>query len=446
MFHDKSFKLKYSVDKRGRPVDLTTSDNLKKFYELSSSDSDDDDKDDDQPKTSATPQSPTSKNNEEAPNESAPEQSSSESESSEASSSDDDDEQDSGTSAESGIDEDDSEIPWHEFDKDTERSDQISPRLAVCNMDWDRIKATDIFVLLNSFKPTNGLIKSVRIYLSDYGRERIAYENLHGPKELTEGSTTTTAVVKPENEKPVFEHGDSDDDGDNLNRTKLRAYQFNRLRYYYAVVECDSDETANKIYTECDGMEYESSCTRLDLRFVPDSEAFEVSAATDSCVEAPDPLTFKPNLFFTTALNQTKVECTWDETPRDRLAITMKKYTEEDLKNSSEYKRILASSESESGGEEEGEEGKGSVGGERSVEEEEDGDEEEKRMRVYRDLLFGMEEKSREKRNGGLSFDWGDGAEDSAGSDDDEDNLVNKKKSMWSFFFFNNSFIDVSVN
>ena len=36
MFHDKSFKLKYSVDKRGRPVSLTTNDNLKKFYELSS--------------------------------------------------------------------------------------------------------------------------------------------------------------------------------------------------------------------------------------------------------------------------------------------------------------------------------------------------------------------------------------------------------------------------
>lgn len=36
MFHDKSFKLKYSVDKRGRPVNLTTNDNLKKFYELSS--------------------------------------------------------------------------------------------------------------------------------------------------------------------------------------------------------------------------------------------------------------------------------------------------------------------------------------------------------------------------------------------------------------------------
>ncbi len=95
--------------------------------------------------------------------------------------------------------------------------------------------------------------------MSDYGAERVAYESLNGPKELTENASAQ--------EQPAPDSHDEDDDGeDRFDRLKLRAYQFNRLKYYYGVIECDTAETANKIYTECDGMEYESSCTRLDLR------------------------------------------------------------------------------------------------------------------------------------------------------------------------------------
>ena len=57
-------------------------------------------------------------------------------------------------------------------------------RLAVCNMDWDKLRAVDLFALANSFKPPTGVIQRVSIFVSDYGKERIEREEREGPGNL----------------------------------------------------------------------------------------------------------------------------------------------------------------------------------------------------------------------------------------------------------------------
>lgn len=46
MFHDQRFKIKYTVDKRGRPVNHTSSEDLKRFYKVSDSEDEEEEEED----------------------------------------------------------------------------------------------------------------------------------------------------------------------------------------------------------------------------------------------------------------------------------------------------------------------------------------------------------------------------------------------------------------
>ena len=269
---------------------------------------------------------------------------------------------------------------WGELDKDAPRTDEATRRLAVCNIDWDRIRAVDLFVLFSSFKPDNGVIKSVTVYPSEFGKKRMAEEEVRGPTEIVE-----TPVLPDDGVK--HEEGDAEEE---FMTEKLRQYQLNRLRYFYAVVDCDSPKTGALLYDELDGFEYENSSSALDVRFIPDDMEFD-DEPSSSCTTHPDFATYKAPNFVTTALQQSKVQMTWDETDPTRRQKMDEAFNSKSEQALDDLEAFLASSEDEES-EEDGEEC------------EEDGEESEKQKNLsvrdkvckYKQLLKTLEEEEDE--------------------------------------------------
>ncbi|XP_067845565.1 ESF1 homolog [Heptranchias perlo] len=222
------------------------------------------------------------------------------------------------------------EHDWGELAKDAPRGDTVTRRLAVCNIDWDKIKAKDLLVLLNSFIPQGGVVFSVKIYPSEFGKEKMKEEQLRGPVELLDNN--------------LPEDADDDTEEQRIIREKVREYQFKRLKYYYAVVDCDSHETANKLYEECDGMEYESSCSYLDLRFIPDEVTFD-DEPKDVAADV-DLAAYNPKYFTSTALSTSKAELTWDETDHERVTTLTRRFKKDEIQEM-DFKAYLASSSEE---------------------------------------------------------------------------------------------------
>ena len=74
---------------------------------------------------------------------------------------------------------------------------------------------------------------------------------------------------------------------------------------------------ALSLYNQLDGMEYEDSCTRLDLSFVPDSVSFDdckIMSVHKADESSTSQLNYEPpSSFITTAVGQTNVKLTWEE-------------------------------------------------------------------------------------------------------------------------------------
>ncbi|KAL2114288.1 hypothetical protein VUR80DRAFT_9510 [Thermomyces stellatus] len=197
---------------------------------------------------------------------------------------------------------------------------EVTNRFAVVNMDWDYVKSHDLFALFSSFlNNVDGKVEKVSIYPSEFGKERMRREEVEGPpkeifrKSKREESDAELSDSEAEDEKIKNELLKDGDDAD-FDSDALRAYQLDRLRYYYAVVICSDPKTAKAIYDATDGTEYLSSSNFIDLRFIPDDVTFD-DEPRDECTSVPDD--YEPVDFTTNALQSSKVKLTWDMHPEE---------------------------------------------------------------------------------------------------------------------------------
>eukprot|EP00924_Labyrinthula_sp_SR-Ha-C_P011018 augustus_masked-scaffold_33-processed-gene-2.17-mRNA-1 protein AED:1.00 eAED:1.00 QI:0/-1/0/0/-1/1/1/0/443 len=207
-----------------------------------------------------------------------------------------------------------------------ERNEESSKYIAIENLDWKNIKAVDLFVALQSF--SQNLI-SIKIYQSEFGEEKSKEE---------------------ENSVPKFD--------ENLSKEKqLLKYERDLLRYFFAVCEFSTVLSAEKVYAECDEMEFGSSSIVLDMSFIPenvlsqiknrpirDSFPLKENSTVDDVLKD-----YVAPKFVVKALQNTSFESTWDNEDR-KVLVDWKKggeNVENEIKDE-ELERFLASdSESE---------------------------------------------------------------------------------------------------
>lgn len=250
----------------------------------------------------------------------------------------------------------------------SEEAMEKTRRLAVVNLDWDHVHAAHLYKIFSSLvspaapatlltpvpmqpkdekslentksaKATiaRGRVLSVRVYPSEFGKERITREEKEGPPvEVFKKKLENEEDV---NERTIHETGD----GADYDEDALRKYQLERLRYYYAIVECDTTEAAVHIYNELEGTELERSANVFDLSFVPDEMAFDEEyrdQATD------DPGTrYRAVEFVTDALRHSKVKLTWDDDDPERNHITRRSLSKKEIEEA-DFKAYIASSSS----------------------------------------------------------------------------------------------------
>ncbi|GAA6057293.1 hypothetical protein JCM3770_001702 [Rhodotorula araucariae] len=245
-------------------------------------------------------------------------------------------------------------------------------RVALVNMDWDHLRASDLYRVLASCLSATaasiaprkananddrdpvkipsklsiapGRLKSLRIYPSQFGRERMEREAIEGPpvdvlrskgaetSDEEEEDGTTLKLGRRNKGKQRRRRAGSDDENDDFTANDLvdeqlqdgeddydtealRKYQLERLRYYYAIATFDSVASARHVVEQISGTEFERTANVFDLQYVPDDTSFDDDPVHDEATEAS--IAAEGNAytgldFQTDALRHSKVKLTWD--------------------------------------------------------------------------------------------------------------------------------------
>ncbi|KAH9858106.1 hypothetical protein C2E23DRAFT_164513 [Lenzites betulinus] len=238
---------------------------------------------------------------------------------------------------------------------------QRTRRIAVVNLDWEHVRAIHLYKIFSSLvSPTGpplasgsngpaakgssaglvrGKVLSVRVYPSQFGKERMAREEKEGPPaEVFKKRDLDPSEI---NERTVYETGD----GEDYDEEALRKYQLERLRYYYAIAECDTVEAAAHIFNELEGTELERSANVFDLSFVPDDMTFDEECRDEATHDLSAP--YRPVEFVTDALRHSKVKLTWDEDEPERAQITRRVLSKKEIEENDFRAYIASSSDSE---------------------------------------------------------------------------------------------------
>eukprot|EP00798_Chlamydomonas_sp_ICE-L_P030470 gene30470-35481_t len=181
-------------------------------------------------------------------------------------------------------------------------------RIAIVDIDWEHVTAVDMYAVLNSFKPLDGQVKRVTVYPSDYGIERMAEEAELGPQR----------IFKPKAKKNKEGGGQESDEAS------------------------DSETTSLHVYNECDGLEFERSACKFDLRFVADEQDFSERQIRDTANSIPSGYV-APDIF-NMSLQHTDPKLTWDAEDDSRKKVLNRKMTQDEVKDA-DFAAYLGSEE-----------------------------------------------------------------------------------------------------